>query len=221
MEPASLSAFGEAIKWWLRYVILTRRLFYLLAYGKGSDSAANKLIDRMLDAHVLDSLPLIGRELAYTPSKKARRELGQPKRKAPGVKTIAWYIAAACYAVQDGHVINTPPETEELGPDLFGGPWPRGLSSSFCYTEEIGEDVRFCILVFDGPSDIRRIKKKIEKLFHRLEANEAARAHVKSGLIHVVVLTGKEPRAEKIRRLRLPRPISVFVVPKLGDLIRG
>jgi hypothetical protein len=194
-------------------------LFHALVCPELSRKSAEARLADLKKHGLIEAHPLTANKVYYALTLKVQKALGMKGRFKPfGPHAVMRHITTAAFSAKTGVKFLRQEHVEEkFAQEFFGGPWPSGIPSTLCYLET-AEDFR--TVMVDYGSGLRRFHKKLEKLFRRLEAYFVARSLLAAGNYKLVVVTGLETKAERIRRLRVPYPIAVVVVPELGELLR-
>jgi hypothetical protein len=204
-----------------RFPCLTAALFHALVCPELSRKSAEARLADLKKHGLIEAHPLTANKVYYGLTVKGRKALGMKGRLKPfGPHAVMRHITTAAHSKMTGAKFMTQEEVEDKFAEVFFGEalWPSGIPSTLCYMDT---PETFCCLMVDYGKHIRRLHKSIEKLFRRLEAFSVARSLLAAGNYKLVVVTGLETKAERIRRLRVPYPITVVVVPELGELLRG
>jgi hypothetical protein len=207
----------------LKFPALTVALFHALACPKLSRKTAEAKLAFMKREYVIESFPLRGNKERYSLTKSGARSLGQLRRYKPlGAQAIMRSLASASHAVKRRVHINSKEETHKFAEVFFGEKeWPRGIPSNLCYTDHSGDTAAFVCPIIDYGKHLRRLQKSVEKIFRSLEAYSVTRSLLQGDHYRIVILTGFETKAAQIRRLSFPYPVTVEVIPELGELLRG
>jgi hypothetical protein len=205
----------------LRFLVLTANLYWRLVCPDLSKKSAEKQIRALRQQGIIAAHPLVGNEVCYMLTPKGRQRHGLPRlRKPMGPHAIMRALTVAAFVASTGVRILSKEEAEKQFARVFfdAEKWPHGIPSAYHYTESA--DAIRCLLI-DYDRHVRRILKFIEKWMRRLESYSVMRSLLKGGNYQIVILVGHESKAQAIRRLRLPYPVQVTVVPELGEMLHA
>jgi hypothetical protein len=198
-------------------------LFWALVCKALSIKSAEARLADLKRHGLIAAHPLTANKVYYALTMLGRRALGIKGRfKQFGPHAVMRYLTSASYSAMTGAKYLRQEEVKaKFATVFFDGAWPSGIPSTLCYIERADDTMWFNTLIVDYGKHIRRLHKAIEKLYRRLEAYSVTRSLLKAGNYRLVVLTGLEPKAQCIRRLRLDYPVTVITIPELGEFFRG